>query len=112
MSSKRKSALEGALDSLDSAQPTRRHKTSEKRDTSISPKKEKAKPKQARQRLKPGIVETSLYLPEDAMIQVKEAALLERCRPHDIVISALDAYFRSKGRPTVTELREKLKNDH
>lgn len=111
MSSQRKSALEGALGGLvvekpKPAKPATKRQAS--KHTEQAPKKAtKAAPK-PRKRLKPGIAEASLYLPEDAMWQLKELAMIDRCRPHDVIVSALDLYFSQKGRPTVTELREKL----
>ena len=50
---------------------------------------------------------TSLYLPPAALRQLKELALLDGCKPHDIIVAALDAYFERRGRPSVAELRQR-----
>ena len=50
---------------------------------------------------------TSLYLPPAALRQLKELALLDDCKPHDIIVAALDAYFERRGRPSVAELRQR-----
>lgn len=109
MTSPRKSALEGALGNLTAEKP----KTTEKpkrQAATLATKQPKQAPKRGRQR-RQGIVETTLYLPEDAMWQLKELAMLERCRQHDIVVAALDLYFSGKGRPTVTELRKRMEGE-
>jgi len=114
MSSQRKSALEGALGNLvvekpKPAKPATKRQVSE--PVEKAPKKATKAESKARKRLKPGIAEASLYLPEDAMWQLKELAMIDRCRPHDVIVAALDLYFSQKGRPTVTELRERLASE-
>lgn len=55
-----------------------------------------AKP-QGRQ-LRPGIVHSSLYLPEAVHEALREAAFRERCKIHDIVLEGVALALRKRGR--------------
>ena len=47
---------------------------------------------------RPGIVHTSLYLPEAVYEGLREAAFRERCKIHDIVLEGIEMAFRKRGR--------------
>jgi hypothetical protein len=47
---------------------------------------------------RPGIVHTSLYLPEVLYEGLREAAFRERCKIHDIVLEGVELALRKRGR--------------
>jgi hypothetical protein len=47
---------------------------------------------------RPGIIHTSLYLPEAVYEGLREAAFRERCKIHDIVLEGLEMALRKRGR--------------
>ena len=47
---------------------------------------------------RPGIVHTSLYLPEALYEALREAAFTERRKIHDIVLEGVDLALRKRGR--------------
>jgi hypothetical protein len=47
---------------------------------------------------RPGIVHTSLYLPEGLYEGLREAAYKERCKIHDIVLEGIELALRKRGR--------------
>jgi hypothetical protein len=47
---------------------------------------------------RPGIVHTSLYLPEALYEALREAAFRERCKIHDIVLEGIEMALRKRGR--------------
>jgi hypothetical protein len=49
-------------------------------------------------RKRPGIVHTSLYLPEALYEGLREAAFRERRKIHDIVLEGIDLALRKQGR--------------
>lgn len=55
-----------------------------------------AKPKGRQPR--PGIVHTSVYLPEALYEALREAAFRERCKIHDIVLEGIEMALRKRGR--------------
>ena len=55
-----------------------------------------AKPQGRRPR--PGIVHTSVYLPEALYEALREAAFRERCKIHDIVLEGIEMALRKRGR--------------
>jgi hypothetical protein len=50
----------------------------------------------ARQK-RPGIIHTSLYLPEGLYEALREAAFRERCKIHDIVLEGVRLALRKRG---------------
>jgi hypothetical protein len=55
-----------------------------------------AKPGSRRGR--PGIVHTSVYLPEALYEALREAAFRERCKIHDILLEGIEMALRKRGR--------------
>ena len=47
---------------------------------------------------RPGILHTSLYLPEAVHEALREAAFRERCKIHDIVLEGIELALRKRGR--------------
>jgi hypothetical protein len=47
---------------------------------------------------RPGIIHTSLYLPEGLYEGLREAAFRERCKIHDIVLEGIELALRKRGR--------------
>ena len=47
---------------------------------------------------RPGIVHTSLYLPEALYEGLREAAFRERCKIHDIVLEGIELALRKRDR--------------
>jgi hypothetical protein len=47
---------------------------------------------------RPGIVHTSVYLPEGLYEGLREAAFRERCKIHDIVLEGIELALRKRGR--------------
>jgi hypothetical protein len=47
---------------------------------------------------RPGIIHTSLYLPEAVYEGLREAALRERCKIHDIVLEGIELALRKRDR--------------
>ena len=47
---------------------------------------------------RPGIVHTSLYLPEGLYEGLRVAAFRERCKIHDIVLEGIELALRKRGR--------------
>jgi hypothetical protein len=46
---------------------------------------------------RPGIVHTSLYLPEALYEALREAAFRERCKIHDILLEGIKLALRKRG---------------
>ena len=47
---------------------------------------------------RPGIVHTSVYLPEALYEGLREVAFRERCKIHDIVLEGIQMALRKRGR--------------
>jgi hypothetical protein len=47
---------------------------------------------------RPGIIHTSLYLPEALYEGLREAAFRERCKIHDIVLEGVEMALRKRDR--------------
>jgi hypothetical protein len=47
---------------------------------------------------RPGIIHTSLYLPEALYEALREVAFKERCKIHDIVLEGIEMALRKRGR--------------
>jgi hypothetical protein len=47
---------------------------------------------------RPGIIHTSLYLPEPLYEGLREAAFRERCKIHDIVLEGIEMALRKRAR--------------
>jgi hypothetical protein len=59
----------------------------------------------AGRRPRPGIVHSSLYLPEAVYEALRETAFKERCKIHDLVLQGIDLALRKRGYPPVEQLR-------
>ena len=46
---------------------------------------------------RPGIIHTSVYLPEGLYEGLREAAFRERCKIHDIVLEGIEMALRKRG---------------
>jgi hypothetical protein len=46
---------------------------------------------------RPGIIHTSIYLPERLYEGLREAAYKERCKIHDIVLEGIEMALRKRG---------------
>jgi hypothetical protein len=46
---------------------------------------------------RPGIVHSSVYLPEARYDALREAAFRERCKIHDIVLEGIEMALRKRG---------------
>jgi hypothetical protein len=69
------------------------------------PKRSRTPPRAARAPAKPvgrqgrpGIIHTSLYLPEAVYEGLREAAFRERCKIHDIVLEGIRLALGKRGR--------------
>jgi hypothetical protein len=54
---------------------------------------------------RPGIVHTSVYLPEQVYEALRETAFHERCKIHDLVIEGVGLALRKRGYPAIEELK-------
>lgn len=108
MSRRRRTALAGVLDAVTAAlpEPPAGEAPEPGADKAASAATAKA-PAAAKTQATAKARHTSLYLPPAALRQLKELALLDGCKPHDIIVAALDAYFERRGRPSVAELRQR-----
>jgi hypothetical protein len=50
---------------------------------------------------------TSLYLSEPVRRQLRVIAFHEEVKQHDLLIEAIDLLFKSRGAPSIAELKEK-----
>lgn len=112
MSRRRRTALAGVLDAVTAALPE--PPAGEAPEPTTEPGADKAAsaatakaPAADKTQTAAKAKHTSLYLPPAALRQLKELALLDGCKPHDIIVAALDAYFERRGRPSVAELRQR-----
>ena len=62
------------------------------------PRAATAQGKPAGRQGRPGIVHTSVYLPEGVYEALREAAFRERCKIHDIVLEGIEMALRKRGR--------------
>jgi hypothetical protein len=51
----------------------------------------------ARPRLRPDVVQSSLYLPEAVYEALRETAFKERCKIHDLVMEGIGLALRKRG---------------
>jgi hypothetical protein len=63
-----------------------------------SPRAASGPAKPASRQPRPGIIHTSLYLPEAVYDGLREAAFRERCKIHDIVLEGIELALRKRGR--------------
>jgi len=63
------------------------------------------KPRSGRGR--PGIVHTSLYLPEAVHEALRVTAFEERSKIHDIILEGLELALRKRGYPSISDLKAK-----
>jgi hypothetical protein len=54
---------------------------------------------------RPGIVHSSLYLPEAVYEALRETAFKERSKIHDIVLQGIDLALRKRGYPPMEQLK-------
>jgi hypothetical protein len=57
---------------------------------------------------RPGIVHSSLYLPEALYEAIREAAFRERCKIHDIVLEGIQMALRKRGYPPIETMKAKF----
>ena len=57
-----------------------------------------APPRPVSRKGRPGIVHTSVYLPQGLYEGLREAAFRERCKIHDIVLEGIEMVLRKRGR--------------
>ena len=55
-------------------------------------------PKPASRKARPGIIHTSVYLPEATHEALRQAAFEERRKIHDIMIEGIELALRKRGR--------------
>jgi len=67
------------------------------------PKRSRTPPRAARapgkpgsRKGRPGVIHTSLYLPEAVYEALREAAFRERCKIHDIVLEGIELALRKR----------------
>jgi hypothetical protein len=53
----------------------------------------------ARPRLRPDVVQSSVYLPEPVYEALRETAFKERCKIHDLVMEGIGLALRRRGYP-------------
>lgn len=53
---------------------------------------------------RPTLPHMSLYVEKPVQHEIKRLAMEYDCRPHDVLIAALDLLFKETGRPSVAEL--------
>ena len=51
-----------------------------------------------------GIINTSLYLPKPVLRQIKELAVTEDVKSHDLYLEGIDMLFKHRGLPSISEL--------
>ena len=54
---------------------------------------------------RPGIVHTSLYLPEAVYEALREIAFDERAKIHDLVLEGIELALRKRGYPSIGDLK-------
>ena len=59
----------------------------------------------SRRGLRPGVVHSSLYLPEGVYEALRETAFHERCKIHDLVMQGIDLALRKRGYPSIDDLK-------
>lgn len=64
--------------------------------------------KPAGRKPRPGIVRTSLYLPEGLYEGLREAAFEERVKIHDLVLEGIQLALRKRGYPSIEGRRAKF----
>ncbi len=55
-------------------------------------------------RARPGIVHSSLYLPEAVHEALREVAFQERTKIHDLVLEGIELALRGRGFPPIADL--------
>ena len=65
--------------------------------TSTRPERPGAPGKPSGRQQRPGVVHSSVYLPEAVYEALREAAFKERCKIHDIVLEAIAAALKKRG---------------
>jgi hypothetical protein len=65
--------------------------------TPSTPHSPGAAQKPSRRQQRPGIVHSSVYLPEPIYEALREAAFKERCKIHDIVLEGIETALRKRG---------------
>lgn len=56
---------------------------------------------------RPGVVHSSLYLPEAVHEALREVAFSERCKQHDLVLEGIELALRKRGYPPISGLKAK-----
>jgi len=77
-----------------------------KRSRSIRPTTARlGKPRSGQGR--PGIVHSSLYLPEAVHEALRETAFEERRKIHDLILDGIEQALRKRGYPSISNLKAK-----
>jgi hypothetical protein len=66
---------------------------------------QKAPGKAAGREARPGIVHTSVYLPEGFYEALRETAFHERCKIHDLLIEGVGLALRKRGYGSIDDLK-------
>ncbi len=77
-----------------------------KRSRTLSPAQSRLA-KAGRRQPRPGIVHTSLYLPEAVYEALREVAFEERARIHDLVLEGIELALRKRAYPSIADLKAK-----
>ena len=56
---------------------------------------------------RPGVVHSSVYLPEAVYEALRETAFKERLKIHDLIMQGIDLALRKRGYPSVETLRSR-----
>lgn len=56
---------------------------------------------------RPGIVHSSMYLPEAVHEALREAAFEERRKIHEIILEGIELALRKRGHPSIVDLKAK-----
>jgi hypothetical protein len=63
-------------------------------------------------RPRPDIVHSSIYLPEAVYEALREAAFMERCKIHDIIMEGISAALKKRGYPALDDRKTGKRRRH
>jgi hypothetical protein len=64
--------------------------------------------KPAKRRPRPGIVHTSIYLPDAIHEALRQVAFDERLKIHDLIMEGVELVLRKHGYPSIEDLKAKF----
>jgi hypothetical protein len=67
--------------------------------------------KPGRRQPRPGIVHTSLYLPEAVYEVLRDIAFEERARIHELVLEGIELALRKRAYPSIADLKAKYERE-